>query len=104
VFFLSPLDMEILEGFGVLDRKQYNANSAAIRAVVERHGLTFVDWNQPKLTLPSSAFADMTHTTDAGSALFAKRLYKKLAPLLRSGVGGGGAAAAPAASPTGSRP
>ncbi len=104
VFFLSPLDMEILEGFGVLDRQQYNANSGAIRAVVERHGLTFIDWNQPKLTLPSSAFADMTHTTDSGSALFAKRLYKKLAPLLRSGVEGGGVAASPAASPTGSRP
>ena len=104
MFFLSPLDMEILEGFGVLDRQQYNANSGAIRAVVERHGLTFIDWNQPKLTLPSSAFADMTHTTDAGSALFAKRLYKKLAPLLRSGVEGGGVVASPAASPTGSRP
>jgi hypothetical protein len=102
--FLSPLDMEMLEGFEVLDRRQYDANAAAIRAVVERHGLTFIDWNQPGLALPSSAFADMTHTTDAGSALFAKRLYKKLAPLLRSAAAGGGAAASPAASATGSRP
>ena len=88
VLFVSPLDMEVLEGFDVLDRKQYNANAAVIRAVVERHGLTFIDWNQPRLELPSGAFADMTHTTDAGSALFAKRLYTKLAPLLRSAGAG----------------
>jgi len=118
VFFLSPLDMEMLVGFGVLDRKQYDANAAAIRAVVERHGLTFIDFNQPGLALPSSAFADMTHTTDAGSALLAQRLYGKLAPLLRGTAVGGGAAAkgggaaaapvaalaAPAASPAGSGP
>ncbi|MGD0998362.1 MAG: hypothetical protein ABR941_08625 [Thermoleophilia bacterium] len=97
VFFLSPLDREVLEGSGVLNRKQYDANAAAIRAVVERHGLTFIDWNQPGLALPSSAFADMTHTTDAGSALFARRLYARLAPLLRGGAAGGGAEAGGAA-------
>jgi hypothetical protein len=94
--FLSPLDMQVLEGSGTLTRKQYDANAAVIRAVVERHGLTFIDGNQPGLALPSSAFADMTHTTDAGSALFARRLYQKLAPLL-GGVarGEGGTVGAP---------
>jgi hypothetical protein len=113
--FLSPIDVEVLDFYDDFDRKQYDANAAAVRAVVERHGLTFIDFNQPKLMLPSSAFADMTHTTDAGSALFAKSLYAKLAPLLREAAGeaarGGGAAGAaptppatPAAAPSGSTP
>jgi hypothetical protein len=82
VFFMSPLNITALAGFKVFDRHLYDANVAVIRSVVERHGLTFVDWNQPKLELPSAFFADVTHTTDAGSALFARRLYKALAPLV----------------------
>ncbi|MHB8060256.1 MAG: SGNH/GDSL hydrolase family protein [Gaiellaceae bacterium] len=81
-FFISPLDIAALRDFQVFDRRQYNANARLIRAVVERHGLTFIDWNQPRLELPRTAFADLTHTTDAGSALFSQRLYKALAPLL----------------------
>lgn len=81
-FFMSPLNISALTGFDVFNRRLYDANVKVIRAVVERHGLTFVDWNQPGLQLPSSAFADITHTTDAGSALFARQLYRALAPLL----------------------
>jgi len=84
VFFMSPLNITALTGFEVFDRHLYDANVAVIRSVVERHGLTFIDWNQPKLELPSAFFADITHTTDAGSALFARRLYKALAPLITS--------------------
>ena len=59
----------------------------ATRRVVESHGLTFVDWNQPKLALPSGAFADMTHTTDQGSALFAARLFARIRSLFDRGGG-----------------
>jgi len=115
VFFLSPLDMEMLVGFGVLDRKQYDANAAAIRAVVERHGLTFIDFKPAR----AGAAVECVRRHDAhhrrGSALLAQRLYGKLAPLLRGTAVGGGAAAkgggaaaapaaalaAPAASPAG---
>ena len=83
-FFISPLDIAALRDFQVFDRSQYDANAALIKAVVERHGLTFIDWNQPRRELPRSSFADLTHTTDAGSALLARRLYRELAPLLVS--------------------
>jgi len=86
VFFMSPLNIGALEGFGVFDHRRYSANVAIIRAVVERHGLTFVDWNQPGKELPSALFADATHTTDQGSAVFARRLYRALAPLLATGA------------------
>jgi hypothetical protein len=86
VFFMSPLNIGALEGFGVLDRRLYDVNVAVIRAVVEKHGLTFIDWNQPRRELPQALFADATHTTDAGSAVFARRLYKELAPVLSTGA------------------
>lgn len=81
-FFISPLDLAALRDFEVFDRQQYDANVALIRAVVEKHGLTMIDWNQPQHELPRTSFADLTHTTDAGSALLARRLYGALTPLL----------------------
>lgn len=86
VFFMSPLNIHALEDFEVFKRRLYDANVAVIRAVVEKHGLTFIDWNQPARELPSALFADATHTTDAGSAVFAQRLYKELAPRLSAGA------------------
>jgi hypothetical protein len=82
VFFISPLNTEALESFGVFDHRLYSTNVAIIRAVVEKHGLTFIDWNQPSKELSSTLFADATHTTDHGSAVFARRLYQALAPQL----------------------
>ncbi len=81
-FFISPLDLSALRDFEVFDRRQYDANVRLIRAVVEKHGLTLIDWNQPRRELPRTSFADLTHTTDAGSALLARRLYGALSPLL----------------------
>jgi hypothetical protein len=82
VFFMSPLNIGALESFGVFEHRLYSANVAVIRAVVEKHGLSLIDWNQPGKELPSSAFADATHTTDRGSTVFTKRLYRALAPRL----------------------
>ena len=75
-----------LEGFQLFNRHLYDANVAVIRAVVEKHGLTFIDWNRPGAALPAALFADATHTTDAGSAVFARRLYQALAPQLAAGA------------------
>ncbi len=86
VFFISPLNVAALESFGVFDHRLYSANVAIIRAVVERHGLTLIDWNRPSKELPAALFADVTHTTDHGSAVFARRLYRALAPLLAAGA------------------
>lgn len=86
VLFMSPLNIDALEGFGVFDRRLYSANVTIIRAVVEKHGLNFIDWNQRGKELPSALFADATHTTDRGSAVFARRLYRELAPQLAAGA------------------
>jgi len=86
VLFMSPLNVGALESFGVFDHRLYSANVAIIRQVVEKHGLTLIDWNQPGKELPSALFADATHTTDQGSAVFARRLYPALAPLVVAGA------------------
>lgn len=86
VLFMSPLNTGALDSFGVFDHRRYSANVAIIRAVVETHGLTLIDWNEPEKRLPSSLFADATHTTDHGSAVFAQRLYQALAPQLTAGA------------------
>ncbi|MGA9761061.1 MAG: hypothetical protein WBQ14_01380 [Gaiellaceae bacterium] len=85
-FFMSPLNIGALESFGAFDRHLYSANVAVIRAVVEKHGLSLIDWNRPGKDLPSALFADATHTTDQGSAVFARRLYQEMAPLIAAGV------------------
>jgi hypothetical protein len=84
-FFMSPLDVVALTDFQIFDRRSYDSNVARIRAVVEGYGLIFVDWNHPGSQLPRSDFADMTHTTDTGSALLAAGLYRALRPLLSRG-------------------
>ena len=86
VLFISPLNIGALESFQAFDRRLYDANVAIIRSVVEKHGLTLIDWNQPGSELAPALFADATHTTDAGSAVFARKLYKALAPLLVAGA------------------
>lgn len=82
VFYMSPLNTRALEDFELFDRRRYEQNVKTIRGIVERHGLTFLDFNQRSLELPASSFADITHTTDAGSAVFARRLYRLLEPEL----------------------
>ncbi len=82
VFYMSPLNTRALEDFDLFDRSRYEANVEIIRQTVERHGLAFIDWNRPSLELPPSLFADITHTTDAGSAVLARRLFAMLQPQL----------------------
>jgi hypothetical protein len=48
-----------------------------MRKTVERHGLRFVDLNEGE-PLPSAAFADMNHTTAAGSSEVARRLARAI--------------------------
>jgi hypothetical protein len=86
VFFISPLNIGALVSFGAFDRRLYSANVAVIRRVVEKHGLTLIDWNRPGKVLPSALFADATHTTDQGSSVFARRLYRELAPFIAAGA------------------
>lgn len=75
VFYISPLNIEALESFEMLDRELYEANVAPIRDIVESQGHVFLDLNEDSV-IPASAFADINHTTAEGSELVAAELWR----------------------------
>jgi len=76
VFYISPLNIEALESFDMLDRERYAANVAPLRKIVEANGHRFLDLNEDS-DLPASAFADINHTTAEGSELVAAELWRR---------------------------
>lgn len=81
VFYLSPLNIGLLEQNEALDRERYKRNVSRMRAIVERHGHRFLDLNEPR-PIPASAFADVNHTTAKGGQLVAERLWAGSSDLL----------------------
>ncbi len=81
IFYLSPLNTDALASFDLLDREGYAANAQKIRAICVSHGHRFIDFNTDT-SLPSAAFADINHTTPAGSVLVAEQLWSRSADLL----------------------
>ena len=76
VFYISPLNVEALDSYELFDEKRYAENVAPLRSIVESHGHRFLDLNTGS-PLPSSAFADVNHTTAAGSELVARKLWEQ---------------------------
>lgn len=81
VFYLSPLNVGLLEQNDVFDRRRYERNVGRMRAIVERHGHRFLDLNEP-VPVPTSAFADVNHTTAQGGRIVAQRLWVGSSDLL----------------------
>lgn len=77
VFYMSPVNKEALESFGLFDAEQYEANVSVLRAIVAKHGHQFIDMNT-EATFPSSAFADINHTTADGSRMVAEELAQRI--------------------------
>lgn len=84
VFFMGPLNREVVDSYGLIDAKQYARNIAILRTTVGRHGFSLVDHNMDKDALPGVDFADISHTTDAGGAAFGRMLLRDTLPYLRS--------------------
>ena len=76
VFFISPLNRSLVEGYGLIDPKQYAANVGLLRGIVEASGFLFLDYNTGPTKLPANDFADISHTTDAGGRTFGALLYR----------------------------
>ena len=76
VFFVSPLNRSVIEDYELIDPKQYAANVALLRGIVEASGFPFIDYNTGPTKLPASDFADISHTTDEGGRAFGALLYR----------------------------
>jgi hypothetical protein len=84
VFFMGPLNETVILAYGLIDARQYGSNIALLRRTVARHGFSLIDHNTDAHTMPVSDFADISHTTDAGGALFGQMLLRDTLPYLRS--------------------
>jgi hypothetical protein len=84
VFYLGPLNEDVIDSYRLIDPARYRANVDLLRRTVERHGYSLIDHNLEKDRLPAAAFADISHTTDAGGAQFGAMLLRDTLPYLRS--------------------
>jgi hypothetical protein len=84
VFFMGPLNETVIRAYGLIDAAQYRTNIALLRRTVARYGFSLIDHNTDEHTMPESDFADISHTTDAGGALFGQMLLRDTLAYLRS--------------------
>ena len=82
VFFLSPMNRDVIDSYELIDPTQYAANVRTLRSVVEPLGFPFIDLNTDVERIPASDFADISHTNDAGGALVGRLLWSATGPYL----------------------
>lgn len=75
VFYLSPLNRQLVEDYQLLDAAQYARNVAVLRAAVTPSRFPFVDYNSGRVRFGSELFADVDHTTDAGAVAVGRALF-----------------------------
>lgn len=83
VFFVAPLNRELIEEYELIDPKQYAANIGVLRGVVAARGFPFLDYNTGPDVLPTSLFADISHTTDEGGRRVGGLLWRDSCAYLR---------------------
>jgi hypothetical protein len=85
VFFVSPMNREVIDRYKLIDRAQYRANIKTIGDVVRAGGFPFIDYNAAqKPVFAGSYFADIDHTTDVGGRAVGARLFKDTAAYVTS--------------------
>lgn len=84
VFYMGPLNQEVITFYQLIDPAQYKRNVDLLRATVAKHGYTLIDHNTDASALPRADFADISHTTDAGGAAFGSLLFTDTSAYLRA--------------------
>jgi hypothetical protein len=77
VFFITPLNVEALDQFGIFNWDAYDSNSRMLKAIVESKKLKFIDANAGTDILPTYEFFDISHTLDKGGVKFGKQLTEE---------------------------
>jgi hypothetical protein len=83
VFFVSPLNMRLIREYELIDPAQYAGNLAVLEGALAGTGFPFVDLNADAEALPRSAFADISHTTDAGAREVGALLWRETGAYVR---------------------
>lgn len=74
VFYLSPMNQDVIDSYGLIDPGQYRDNVARMRRAVSGYGFPFIDFNTGE-RMPPADFADISHTNDRGGLLVGRRLW-----------------------------
>jgi hypothetical protein len=82
VFFMAPLNRELIESYALVDPVQYESNIAILRGIVTAQGFPFLDYNTGPVVVPSPDFVDISHTNDAGGRAVGTLLYRDTAAYL----------------------
>jgi hypothetical protein len=77
VFFITPLNVEALDQFGIFNWDAYDSNSRILRTIVEDKRLKFIDANAGTGALSTYEFFDISHTLDNGGVQFGRELAGK---------------------------
>jgi hypothetical protein len=85
VFYVGPLNRQLIGDYELIDPAQYAANIAVIRAPIEAAGFRLLDYNTGPDVLPIEYFADISHTNDAGGKAVGALLWRDTREYLRAG-------------------
>lgn len=81
IVFMTPMNRELCDRFGLVDWERYARDVAAIRASVEAAGGVFWDFTDAAST---HEFVDNDHLTAEGADRLAARLAEHVAPLIEN--------------------
>ena len=84
IFFMTPLNRDLVSEYELIDPKQYARNVSTIRRVVESKGYRLIDYNAGPAAVAADQFADVSHTTDEGGQAFGARLYRDTSAYLQA--------------------
>lgn len=76
VFFMAPLNRQLIKDYELIDPEQYAENVGLLRDIVTTAGFPFLDYNSGPVELPGTLFADVSHATDEGGKAVGMLLYR----------------------------
>lgn len=104
VFFMAPMNRQLVDEYQLIDPAQYAANVAVLKAEVAKDGFPFLDYNTGPDVLPRGLFADISHTTDEGGKRVGGLLWRDTREYVTRGGAAGAGASALASGGAGVRP
>jgi len=75
VFYMSPLNRDLIDAWELIDAPQYRRNVGLLQGAVTASGFPFIDYNTGPRRFGGELFADVSHTTDAGAQAVGRALF-----------------------------
>ncbi|NLI14456.1 SGNH/GDSL hydrolase family protein [Pelotomaculum propionicicum] len=83
VIFMSPVNLDLLKKYQLLDENSYLENTNLISQVARQNGIVFLDYQE---AVGTDLFHDSMHMLDGGNEATAKLLGRDLQPVIRGAL------------------